>query len=248
MNKKQKYIFRVLSDPWIKPYLQQNKKLLALVIVLGVGTFASAAALMFTSGYLISKSATRPENILLVYIPIVLVRAFGIARPVLKYTERLASHNLVLKSLSSMRVKLYQRLERQALTLKSRYSSGDLLGILAEDVEQLQNLFLRTVFPTIFAVMLYIIAVILLGLFSIPFALLMFLWMFVLSVIFPLVSLLVTRKRHEQMKAARHALYQSLTDAVVGINDWKISGRQSDFLTSYENREKALDDLEKQMT
>ena len=248
MNKKQKYIFRVLSDPWIKPYLQQNKKLLALVIVLGVGTFASAAALMFTSGYLISKSATRPENILLVYIPIVLVRAFGIARPVFKYTERLASHNLVLKSLSSMRVKLYQCLERQALTLKSRYSSGDLLGILAEDVEHLQNLFLRTVFPTIFAVMLYIIAVILLGLFSIPFALLMFLWIFVLIVIFPLVSLLVTRKRHEQMKTARHALYQSLTDAVVGINDWKISGRQSDFLTSYENREKALDDLEKQMT
>ena len=247
MSKKQKTIFRVITDPWVKPYLQQNKKLLTLVIVLGVGTFASAAALMYTSGFLISKSATRPENVLLVYIPIVLVRAFGIARPAFKYSERLASHNLVLKSLSSMRVKLYRRLERQALTLKNRFSSGDLLGIFAEDVEQLQNLFLRTIFPTIFAIILYVIAILLLGWFSIPFALLMLLWIFVLIVIFPLVSLLVTRKRHEQMKTARHALYENLTDAVAGISDWNISGRQADFLRSYENQEKALDESEKQM-
>ena len=247
MNKKQKTLFRVITDPWVKPYLQQNKKLLTLVIILGVGTFASAAALMFTSGFLISKSATRPENVLLVYIPIVLVRAFGIARPTFKYSERLASHNLVLKSLSSMRVKLYRRLERQALTLKNRYSSGDLLGIFAEDVEQLQNLFLRTIFPTIFAIILYVIAILLLGWFSIPFAILMLLWIFVLVIIFPLVSLLVTRKRHEQMKTARHALYENLTDAVAGISDWNISGRQADFLRSYENREKALDESEKLM-
>lgn len=246
MNKKRPF-FRVLSDSWVKPYLKQNKKLLVLVILLGVATFVSAAALMFTSGFLISKSATRPENILLVYIPIVLVRAFGIARPVLKYLERLTSHNLVLKVLSSMRVRLYQSLEHQALTLKSHYSAGDILGILSEDVEYLQNLYLRTVFPTVFAVILYIIIIIVLGLFSIPFALLMLLLLFVLTVIFPLTSLLVTRKKHEQMKAARHALYERLTDAVIGINDWKISGRQEDFLASYESHEKTQDEMEKQM-
>ena len=37
---------------------------------------------MFTSGYLISRAASLPENILLIYIPIVLTRAFGIGRPV----------------------------------------------------------------------------------------------------------------------------------------------------------------------
>ena len=246
MNNKRP-IIRVLSDSWVKPYIKENKKLLVLVTLLGVATFVSAAALMFTSGFLISKSATRPENILLVYIPIVLVRAFGIARPVLKYLERLTSHNLVLKFLSSMRVRLYRCLERQALTLKSRYSAGDILGILSDDVEHLQNLYLRTVFPTVFAVILYIIIIIALGWFSIPFALLMLLLFFVLIVIFPLTSLLVTRRKQEQMKAARHALYETLTDAVVGINDWKISGRHADFLTNYESREKAQDVFEKQM-
>jgi len=245
MNKKNPF-FSVVSDSWVKPYLKQNKRLLTLVTLLGVATFISAAALMFTSGFLISKSATRPENILLVYIPIVLVRTFGIARPVLKYIERLTSHNSVLKFLSAMRVRLYQCLEKQALILKSHYSTGDILGILAEDVEYLQNLYLRTIFPTVFALILYIITIIVLGLFSIPFALLMLILLFVLIVIFPLTSLLVMRKKQAQMKTAKHALYKTLTDAVIGINDWKISGRQEEFIASYENHEKALDDLEKQ--
>ena len=55
---------------------------------------------MFNSGYLISRSASIPENILLVYIPIVLTRAFGIGRPVFRYVERLTSHNWVLRMTS----------------------------------------------------------------------------------------------------------------------------------------------------
>ncbi len=126
--------------------------MLILVILLGSFAFISAGALMFTSGYLISKSATRPENILLVYVPIVLVRAFGIARPVFDYVERLTSHNFVLKILSKMRVRLYQRLETQSLSLKSRYKTGDLLGVLADDLEHLQNLYLKTIFPSAVAI------------------------------------------------------------------------------------------------
>lgn len=237
----------IVSDSWVKPYLQQNKKWLLLVLILGVATFFSAAALMFTSGYLISKSATRPENILLVYVPIVLVRTFGISRPVFKYLERMTSHHVVLRILSKMRVRLYQRLESQALTVQSRFTTGDLLGVLADDLEHLQNLYLRTIFPSIIAVILYIISVIALGFFSIPFALCMALFIFVLVVLLPLVSLLVNRKRQAQMKQVRNNLYQTLTDAVMGISDWKISGRQADFLTSYEAQEKQQDALEQKM-
>ncbi|MEH6944340.1 thiol reductant ABC exporter subunit CydC [Bacillus sp. JJ722] len=237
----------VLNDSWVKPYLQQNKKLLFLVLLLGILTFFSASALMFTSGHLISKSATRPENILMVYVPIVLVRTFGIARPVFRYVERLSSHNLVLKFLSAMRVRLYQKLEVQALHLKSRFSTGDLLGVLADDLEQMQNLYLKTIFPSVIAVILYILAVIALGFFSLPFALLMALFLFVLVVLFPLVSLLVTRQKQAQIKQARNELYKRLGDAVMGISDWKISGRQADFLKSYEQQESAQDQLEAEM-
>lgn len=247
MAKRLQSITAVLNDSWIKPYLQQNKKLLFLVLLLGTVTFFSASALMFTSGYLISKSATVPENILMVYVPIVLVRTFGIARPVFRYLERLTSHNLVLKFLSAMRVRLYQKLEVQALSLRSRFSTGDLLGVLADDLEQMQNLYLKTIFPSVIALILYMIAVIALGFFSIPFALLMALFLFILVVLFPLVSLLVTRQKQAHIKQSRNELYKRLGDAVMGISDWKISGRQADFLKSYDKQEMMQDQLESEM-
>lgn len=237
----------ILKHSWIQPYVQQNKKLLILVILLGTMTVISAGALMFTSGYLISKSATRPQNILLVYVPIVLVRAFGIARPVFAYIEQLTSHNFVLKVLSKMRVRLYQKLEAQSLMLKSRFKTGDLLGVLADDLEHLQNLYLKTIFPSIVSLVLYVIIIIALGFFSIPFALLMLILLFVLAVLVPLVSVLVNRQRQMAMKSVRTHLYQTLTDAVMGLSDWKISGRQQDFLTSYEEDEQKQDKIEKKV-
>lgn len=234
----------VLQHTWVKPYLKQNKKLLFLIFFLGTMTFICASALMFTSGYLISKSATRPENILLVYVPIVLVRTFGIFRPVFNYGEQLTSHSFVLKILSKMRVRLYQKLETQALTLSNRFSTGNLLGILADDIEHLQNLYLKTVFPSVFAIILYVLAVVGLGYFSIPFALLMALLIFVLVILVPLVSLVVNRKRMIQMKAIRSELYATLTDAVMGLSDWKISGKQQTFLTTYEKAEQKEDELQ----
>lgn len=63
--------------------------------LLGAVTIFSAAFLMFTSGFLISKAATRPENILLIYVPIVAVRTFGIARSVSRYVERLVGHHII---------------------------------------------------------------------------------------------------------------------------------------------------------
>lgn len=236
-----KPLFDIWNHSWIRPYVKDNKKLFIFVIVLGVLTMVSAGALMFTSGYLISKSSTQPYNILMVYVPIVLVRAFGIARPVFGYFEKLISHNFVLKILSKMRVRLYQHLEPQSLTLKSRFKTGDLLGILADDLEHLQNLYLKTIFPTLVALVLYVLIVLSLGFFSIPFALLMLGIFFLLVVIVPLLSLLANQKGQMEMKRIRTRLYGKLTDAVMGLSDVKISGRQKDFLTAYEKDEREYD-------
>ena len=234
----------IIKNSWIRPYLSENKWLLALVLILGTGTFFSAGALMFTSGYLISESATLPENILLVYVPIVLVRLFGVSRPAFRYAERLSGHSMVLKILSRMRVRLYNTLEPNALDFKSRFKTGDLLGVLADDIEHLQDVYIKTIFPAVISLLLYAMIVLGLGYFSIPFALLMLLLLFVLVILFPLVSLLTTHARHAKRKDARNGLYQTLTDAVMGAGDWMISGRQADFIQRYENDERMADVIE----
>ena len=115
-----------LFQTYIIPYLKQYNRSILLAIFFAMLTVFGASMLTFTSGYLISRASQRPENILMIYVPVVLVRTFGISRAVTHYLERLTGHNAVLKILSQMRVKLYGVLEPQALFIRSRFQTGDL--------------------------------------------------------------------------------------------------------------------------
>ncbi|TGB01424.1 thiol reductant ABC exporter subunit CydC [Halobacillus salinus] len=231
---------------WVFPYIKKHRRLLMVAIALGVLTVFSGAFLLFTSGYLISKAATRPENLLMVYVPIVAVRTFGIGRAVVRYLERLVGHDVVLKILARMRVDVYEAMEPQVLTAKFKMRIGDVLGILADDVERLQDIYLKTVFPALVGLSLYLMSVVALGFFSIPFAVLMAIYAGVLVFVFPLISLLASKMRRVKMKTGRHELYESLTDAVMGIADWQFSGRQSEFVEAYERDEAVIQSLDRQ--
>src|SRR5690625_1355622 len=137
---------------WILPYLEHHKGRISLGIFFGLLGIGSGAMLLFVSGYLISKSSLRPENIMLVYVPIVAVRAFSIGQAVFVYLEKLVNHDIVLRILEKMRTRLYKMVEPQALFLSSRYQTGDLLGVLSDDIEHLQDFYLRTIFPSIFEI------------------------------------------------------------------------------------------------
>ncbi|WP_054942610.1 thiol reductant ABC exporter subunit CydC, partial [Paenibacillus ihuae] len=221
-------------EGWFAPYASAYFWRFLLIIALGALTIFSASSLMYTSGFLISKASIPPENILMIYVPIVGVRTFGTSRAVIHYVERLVGHDTILRILSKMRIRLYNILEPQALFLSSRFRTGDILGMLADDIEYLQNVYLRTVFPSIIALLIYAAAVISLGTFDLAFALLMGLYMLVLVVVLPLISLLLTQSRQRQVKQERNRLYQKLTDAVLGMGDWMISGRQAQFVATYE--------------
>lgn len=237
----------IKKDQWVKPFLKKYKGLLYLALFLGFLTFFSAGALMFNSGYLISRAASLPENILMIYIPIVLTRAFGISRPVFRYVERLVSHNWVLKMTSDLRLKLYLVLEKDAIFFKSTYQTGDILGLLSEDINHLQNLYLRTVFPTVIAWLLYIFIVIGLGLFSWWFGLCMLLLLGIVVFLLPLVSVLVNGARQEKQKVTKNELYKTLTDNVLGVSDWVFSQRGTAFVETYEQEEAKLRELDKTM-
>ncbi len=238
-------LFKALAkDSWIRPFLKRYKKTMVAALILGFMTFFCAGALMFTSGFLISRAASIPENILLIYVPIVLTRAFGIGRPVFRYIERLVSHNWVLKMTSQLRLKLYNTLEKDAIFFKNRYSLGDILGLLAEDINHIQNLYLRTIFPTIIAWILYIFVVIALGVFSIPFACLMALLLFSVIVVLPLWSVVVNGARQEREKQLKNELYTELTDNVIGVSDWIFSQRGHEYVNWHDRSEKQLQDTQ----
>lgn len=229
---------------WIMPYVKQYKYRMLTILLLSMLTVGSAAALMFTSGFLITKSSLRPENILLVYVPIVLVRAFGLGRSVFRYSERLVSHDFILRVLAKMRTRLYHLVEPKAATSKSM-KTGEVLGILAEDIESLQDLYLRTILPTASAVLLYVISICALGYFSIGFALLMAIYFFVLVVVMPIFSLLHMRAANQAYKKDKDQLYQYVTDGFLGIHDWLLSGQKQHFFGRFFKRQDTQDKADK---
>jgi len=199
-------------DTWVMPYLRKYKKLLALTLFLGLMTFFCGSALMFNSGYLISKAARHPYNILMIYVPIVLTRAFGIGRPAFRYAERITSHNWVLRIVSDFRKKLYQAVAKHAVAIRQNFQTGDVLSILADDIDHIENLYLRTVFPTVIAWMMYLIIVIALGYFSWWFGLLMFLMLGLIVIVMPLWSVLLNGARETQSRKIQQTFYTQLTN------------------------------------
>lgn len=218
------------TDKWVLPYLKRYKALLILVVLLGFLTIFCATALMFTSGYLISRSAQRPSNVLLVYAPIVLTRAFGIGRPVFRYAERLTSHNWVLRIVSDLRKKLYLSVEARATTIRQERQTGDILALLADDIQHIENLYLKTIFPVVIGWMLYLFFAIFVGVFNWAFGLLMLLLFGIITILLPLVSVALNGARSFKNRQLQHEVYVSLTDGVLGLTDWVIAGRQKEFV------------------
>ena len=115
--------------------------LLLATLAVGFGV-----ALLATAGYLISRAAEQPP-ILSLTVTIVLVRFLGLARPVARYADRLASHDLALRALGRIRARVYERIEPLAPGRLEAYRRGDLLARMVGDVDTLQGLYVRALLP-----------------------------------------------------------------------------------------------------
>ncbi|HEY9338355.1 MAG TPA: thiol reductant ABC exporter subunit CydC [Kribbella sp.] len=117
---------------------------LALALVLGVAAAGSAVALLATSAWLITAASAQPP-VLLLMVPIVAVRAFGVGRGVFRYVERLVGHDAAYRVLGETRARITGRLEKLAPLTSQR--KGDLLARLVLDVDAVLDLWLRVLLP-----------------------------------------------------------------------------------------------------
>ncbi|EJZ84668.1 thiol reductant ABC exporter subunit CydC [Slackia piriformis] len=226
------------QDEWVKPFFARYAHILALTLLLGLLAFVFAGALMFTSGYMISLAATLPLTVLALHLPSLFVRIFGLGKPILQYVERLASHDWVLRMTSELRRKLYETIERRSSALRSQRRFGEALGLLSEDIGHVQDLYLRTILPIASAWLLYLVAIIALGFFTVPVACAMALMLGVALFVMPLVSVCANGARLMRAKAITSKLYDDLSDNVLGVSDWVFSGRSDDYLGRYKNLQK----------
>ena len=94
---------------------------------------------------------------------------------------------------------------------------------------------------------LFVASVISLALFDWLFALWIALCLSIIVFIYPLVSLLLLKKRQIEQKKRRSRLYQTLTDAIFGLSDWIISGQKERFLTQFSADSLASNEIDKKI-
>ncbi|WP_392424947.1 thiol reductant ABC exporter subunit CydC [Barrientosiimonas humi] len=111
---------------------------------------ASSVALTATSGWLIVRAAEQPV-ILTLIVAIVLVRTFGIARPVFRYAERVRSHDAALAELSDRRTSAYRALIPLTPARLGRRRRADLLTGFVRDLDDEVDAQVRVVVPLVAA-------------------------------------------------------------------------------------------------
>lgn len=216
-----------------------SKKLLAKILALGLTASVFAVGLMFVAGYLISASADNISSILMLNLPLAFVQIFGLGKPIARYFERLKSHDWVLRLTSVLRYQLFT-VAQAWQRANQRLQTGDVLESLAHDIEQVQNLYLRTVFPVLIAWMVGVLLVIIAGCFSLALFVFALLTVLLLGLILPALAVVLNKARIAAITKQRTQLHEEVTDAVLGAQDVAIAGRGASITAALQQKFDAL--------
>ncbi|QQE78665.1 thiol reductant ABC exporter subunit CydC [Alicyclobacillus sp. SO9] len=235
-------IWRLLK--FQRPYPGQT----LLSVLLGFATIGASVGLMATSGYLISKAALHPITILLIWVPIVGVRFFGLSRAAFRYGERYLSHDLTFRILKQMRVWLYAKIEPLVPWLWQSRQSGDVMAAVVGDIDTLQNLYLRGLAPLAVALLIMILTAAILWSFNFWSAVTFVLLYLLAGIGVPWLSHQFSAKAGAELVRSKSRLHTRLTDTMAGMADIISFGQVKKWLHHYEEEQSAFNRQQVRLT
>lgn len=161
---------------------------LLLAIFLGTLTILSSVGLMGVSAYLIILAGFHP-SLAVLQIPIVGVRVFGISRSFFRYLERLSSHNSNFELVGKIRLRIFDNLSNNFSKIMDRYSSSEIFAFITADMERIENLFIRIIFPWAVAFTTSILVGLFFGLQSLEIAFIYLSGIVITTVLIPFLSI-----------------------------------------------------------
>jgi ATP-binding cassette, subfamily C, bacterial CydC len=205
------------------------RRRLALAVSLGAGAILAAVGLLTTSGWLISRAAQRPQ-ILALGVAIAGVRFFGISRALLRYAERLVSHDLAFRALTDLRGVLFHRLVPLVPAGLPGIGRGELLARFVGDVEALQDLYLRGLAPPLVAILAGAGAVLVAFLILPAAALVLALALLAGGLAVPAIARTANRRAGRRQAAARAALSAEVIEVASGSAEIAVAGRAAEWV------------------
>jgi ATP-binding cassette, subfamily C, bacterial CydC len=205
-------------------------------IALGVLSLGSALALAGVSAWLITRAWQMPP-ILDLSVAVVAVRLFAIARGVLHYCERLATHNTALRAAGVARAQIYHRLAHGPAEVAVRLHSGELVARVGADVDELADVLVRAIIPIGVAAVLALAATAAIAVISPAAATVLAICLLITGVVAPL---LAGKAAATQEEVARQHHSSRDTSAMIALEhapELRVAGALTDVIAESHRRQ-----------
>lgn len=211
----------------------------ALALLLGTLALGCGVALAAVSAWLIARASQMPP-VLQLSVATVAVRAFGIGRGVLRYLERLVSHDVALRGMTRLRTTLYDRLAVARPETLLRLRRGDLLARVGADVDTVGDVVVRGLLPAGVAAALGVGTVVAMCAFWPPAGLALAACLAVAGIAAPLIAVRAARTAEVRAVQSR----SDMTAAALGLLDdsgpLRVAGRAGDQLATLRDADARL--------
>ncbi|TWX72064.1 thiol reductant ABC exporter subunit CydC [Colwellia demingiae] len=199
--------------------LKPQLPLMLLGALLSVITVLANISLLAVSGWFITLMAIAGTTGITVnyFTPAAVIRFLAIVRTAGRYAERMLTHRATFNALAHLRHYFYQQLEPLLPYYRINLRSGDLLARLQQDIDNLDNFYLRVLLPIVVALISVPIVCYALAIFSPSIAWVMLVALLIVGLIFPVISYLAsTQLSHEKSHLESH-LTEELINGIGAI-------------------------------
>jgi ATP-binding cassette subfamily C protein CydC len=200
-------------------------------------SLGSALALAGVSAWLITRAWQMPP-VLDLSVAVVAVRTFAISRGVLRYCERLATHDTALRAAGTARAQIYHRLAHGPAAAAVRLHSGELVARVGADVDELADVLVRALVPIGVAGVLALAATAVLAAISPPAAAVLMICLLIAGGVAPW---LAGRAAAAQEATARQHYSERDTSAMIALEhapELRIAGALPDVIAESKRRQR----------
>ena len=173
------------------------------------------------------------------FLPAAGVRFLSLTRILLRYVDRLGSHDLTLKFLSKIRLWIYEKLEPLAPAHLLRFQSGDLLTRFSQDVDALDHLYIRLFLPVSVFFITSILGFVILNHFNFVIAwhVLALLWLS--GFLIPLVIAVFLKEQSKRLAVSQADFKRDVLEYFQNLTEIMMFSKTNHFIEKLKNQDRA---------
>ncbi len=191
---------------------------IVLAALLAAVTTGSGIGLIATAAYLLSRAAVVGSTAAL-GLAITWVRLFAVLRATARYAERYVGHLGTFRIVTRIRTWVFRSLAPLGPAVLDDRRRGDLLTALSDDVDEMQDFYLRVAVPPLAAIVTTTIAAGVLGLLDVRLGLTLLGFLLVVGVVVPVLNRLAARRAAGRVVTDHARLRAELVEGTTGLRE-----------------------------